>query len=356
MWPSPVYNEPGEQAAYNLRHAIPGHGCCSLDSVTQMTAETSSPVLKRRRLFTVLLLCGSIWPAYAAALQSDIPLGPVTQASDTSMLDLIRAQRWRDVTALAQARLQKKPDDTMNLYWLGVARVKMADYIGSEQALRKAQLLGLNNAVLHENLGLAYFKLNQFLLFEQEMKRASDQDPKDITPYYYLGLYRLTIRSDVTGALEFFQRAMELRPDDWKSLYEAGNCLEKAGKATEAREYYLRAAASVEKSNAPFGWPFQGLARLLMQTDPKQALDFATRAVRLEPDEYSNYFVQAKVYKALGDLPAAIKAAQQAAVKNPTDASSRYLLFLLYRQQGERDAAQRELNIFQTLSAVYGSD
>jgi tetratricopeptide (TPR) repeat protein len=321
-----------------------------------MTPEASSPVLNRRRLFTVLLLCGSIWPAYATALQSDIPLAPMPQAADTSMPDLIKAQRWRDVTALAQAQLQKKPDDTMNLYWLGVARLKLADYIGSEQALRKAQLLGLDNAVLNENLGLAYFKLNQFLLFEQEMKSASEQDPKDITPNYYLGLYQLTIRSDVPSALQFFQRATELRPDDWKSLYEAGNCLEKLGKDTEAREYYLRAATSVEKSNAPFGWPFQGLARLLMQTDPKQALGFATRSVQLEPDEYSNYLVQAKIYKALRDLPAAIKAAQQATLKNPTDGPSRYLLFMLYRQQGEPDAAQRELNIFQTLIAVYGSD
>jgi tetratricopeptide (TPR) repeat protein len=272
------------------------------------------------------------------------------------MPDLIRAQRWRGVAALAQTQLQEKPDDTMNLYWLGVARLKLADYIGSEQALRKAQILGLNNAVLHENLGLAYFKLNQFLLFEQEMKSASEQDPKDITTYYYLGLYHLTIRSDVHSALQFFQQATELRPDDWKSLYEAGNCQEKLGKDTEAREYYSRAAASVEKSKAPFGWPFQGLARLLMQTDPKQALGFATRAVQLEPDEYSNYVVQAKIYKALGDLPAAIKAAQQATLKNPTDGPSRYLLFMLYRQQGERDAAQQELNIFQKLIAVYGSD
>ena len=90
--------------------------------------------------------------------------------------------------------------------------------------------IGLEYALSHEGLGLAYYDLNQFFLFEEQMKKAAALDPQDSTPYFYLGLYRWSIRSDAAGALGFFDKALQLHPDDWKSLYQAGNCLEQLGK------------------------------------------------------------------------------------------------------------------------------
>jgi hypothetical protein len=38
------------------------------------------------------------------------------------------------------------------------------------------------------------------------------------------------------------------------------------------------------------------MARLLLESDPHQALEFAARAVQAEPNEYSNHLIVAKVY------------------------------------------------------------
>ena len=318
--------------------------------------EKSRVALSWKRYFAVQLLCTLMLPAMASAAQTLSEPQVMPETADSAMNDQVRQHHWPVVAALAQERIQRSSKDVIALYWLGTARLQLGDFIGSEQAFRSAEKFGMDSSLLHEGLGLAYFRLNQFFLFEQEMKRASEQDPKDLTPNYYLGLYHLTIRSDISEALHFLDQATQLQPNDWKSLYEEGNCFEKLGKSTEARQYYIRSAEAVQKSGQPFGWPFQGLARLALQDDAQQALGFARKAVQVEPGEYSNHLILAKVYKNQGNLADAIKEAREATAENPTDAPSRYLLFLLYRQDGEREAAQQQLKMFQTLTAVYGPD
>jgi len=88
-----------------------------------------------------------------------------------------------------------------------------------------------------------------------------------------------------------------------KSLYQAGNCLEQLGRIGEARDRYTKAIALVEKSHDSFGWPYQGMARLLLDEKPEAASEFAKKAVSLQPDEYSNHAILSKVYERLGDLP-----------------------------------------------------
>lgn len=259
------------------------------------------------------------------------------------------------MAALAGETHRKQPDDPTPLYWLGISRLKLHEPVGSVQAFRSAEKLGLNTALSHEGLALAYYDLNQFVLFEEQMKKAAALDPHDSTPYFYLGLYRWTIRADAPGALGFFEKALQLHPDDWKSLYQAGNCLEQMGKLAEARDHYTKAISLVEKNGDPFGWPYQGMARLLLDDKPEAALDFAKKAVSLQPDEYSNHVILAKVYERLGNLPDAIREAESATTRNPNDSTSRYFLYKLYRQAGDPRAAQA-LKSFQEVKTLYDRD
>jgi tetratricopeptide (TPR) repeat protein len=272
-----------------------------------------------------------------------------------SISELARANRWKEVAALADENHRKQPDDPTALYWLGISRLKLNEPVSSVQAFRSAEKLGLNTALSHEGLALAYYDLNQFVLFEEQMKKAAALDPKDSTPHFYLGLYRWTVRADASGALEFFDQALQLHPDDWKSLYQAGNCLEQMGKLAEARDRYTKAISLVEKNGDPFGWPYQGMARLLLDDKPEAALDFAKKAVSLQPDEYSNHVILAKVYERLGQLPDAIREAESATARNPNDSTSRYFLYKLYRQAGDPRAAQ-ELKTFQQVKTLYDRD
>jgi len=274
----------------------------------------------------------------------------------SEILDLARHNRWNELAASAEQITRQNPNDADAFYWLGVARLELHKPIGAVQALRSAQNLGMDSSKLHETLGRAYYDLNQFILFQQQMKEASRLDPLNFRPNYFLGLYQITIRSDVATALAFFDKATKLQPDDWKSLYQEGRCLELSGKPGEARAYYARAIRSIEASNQPFGWPFQGMAHLLINQDPEQALNFAKKAATVEPNEYSNHLILAQVYERLGKLPEALREAKLAASQSPNTAQVRYLLFMLYRRAGKNQAAQSELSAFKKLKIVYGSE
>lgn len=294
----------------------------------------------------------SNWP-----LAPSLSVVPHTEASDgAAIANFVAGKRWNELLAYTQKLIAGDPRDIRALYWRGIANFQLRKPIPAVQSLRAAELLGLDNVSIHEALGLAYYDLNQFVLFEEQMKVASRADANDSAPAYYLGLYRLAIQSDVKEALTYFSEAVRLNPSDWKSHYQLGYCLELSGDADGARQAYLHSIQLVEEKRQPFGWPYQGIARLDTNTSPADALRYAKKAVELEPDEPSHHFTLAKIYEQAGNLPAGIEQASIAAAQEPSQAAVRYLLFRMYKRSGNADAADTELKRFQTINAVYGPE
>lgn len=274
----------------------------------------------------------------------------------STIADFVSRKHWSELLELTQNLVTKNSKDANVFYWQGIASFQLHKPVGAVQAFRIAEKLGLDRPLLHEGLGLAYYDLNQFVLFEEQMKLASQQDPNDFAPAYYLGLYHLSIRSDVGGALAYFREAVRLKPSDWKSLYQLGYCLELSGDSPGARESYLKSIHLVEESRQSFGWPYQGMARIEANGSLNQALLYAKKAVEIEPDEPSHHFILAKMYEQTGDLAAGIKEGRIAASQDPNHAAVRYLLFRLYRKSGNTASANAELKLFQTLNTVYGPE
>ncbi len=313
-------------------------------------------LLIRITAFFLLVLLG-IGAALAQSSHSDPnALQVIAPAGSYPEIDkLVRAKKWQDVVALTDALHRKDPDNPLVLYWLGTSHLELHQPVAAVQAFRAAERLGLNTAALHEDLGLAYYGLNQFVLFEQQMKKAAVSNPADSKPDYYLGLYRWTIRSDASGALELFEKAIHLAPDDWKSAYQAGNCLEQMGKLNDARGQYSAAIHLLELSGAHFGWPYQGMARLTLDDNPQRALELAKKAAEMQPDEASNHLLLAEIFERLGNLPDAIREAQTASGENPNDSKTHYSLYKLYREAGD-PRAKGELAVFEQTKKLYDSD
>ena len=313
--------------------------------------------MKRTLWFVgLVLLHADLTPALPPQVASSQPASPTTVENPYAIISrLAHSKQWKEVAASAAEIHSKNLNDPIALYWLGISHLKLHEPVGAVQAFRAAEKLGLNTAPSHEGLALAYYDLNQFWLFEEQMKEARSLDPGDSTPDYYLGLYRLTIRSDVAGALGFFEEAIQLQPNDRKSLYQAGNCLEQLGNPAAARDHYVKAISLAQQDSDPFSWPYQGMTRLLLDDKPEAALDFAKKAVSLQPNEYSNHLILAKVYERLGNLVDAIHEAEVATVQNPTDSTSRYALYKLYRRAGDPRSA-KELRAFEEIKALYDRD
>jgi tetratricopeptide (TPR) repeat protein len=267
--------------------------------------------------------------------------------------ELSRAQATAE---FAQELIRKNPGNAMAHYWLGAARLRLHDPIGAVQAFRSAEKLGLDTAFLHEGLGLSYQLLNQYFLFVQQMEKAAKLDPSDYKPLYYLGWYYEAVPNDFPRALAFFDRAIQLKSDDASSIVHKGYCLERMGQLRAAREYYSTAIGLQEKGHRRDSWPYQGIARTLPEDDAKEALRFAQKAVEVEPDVASNHLVLAKIDQRLGKLPEAIREARAGVKLNPSSTTARYTLSMLYREAGDRKAAQAELEMFRKLMATYGPE
>ncbi len=293
-------------------------------------------------------------PSQQAAAETSEVQAPTRE--DATFQTLSRARRWNDVRELAEAKVLRDSTDTEALFWLGTARFQLGDATGSLFTLRSAQKLGMDTAELHIALGQAYYKLNQYSLFEEQMRLASRMDPKNGTPMYLRGFYRLSVKSDAGGALPLLQEAAKLQPHDAKILYELGYCLETSGRASEAKVSYQEAIDVVSKNEQVFAWPLQGMSRLLLNEDPQEALQFAKEAVAMQPGEATNHLAVAKADDRLGDLPDAVHEAREAAAESPTIAGTRYLLYRLYRRQGEAVLAEQELRIFEEINATYGPE
>jgi Flp pilus assembly protein TadD len=279
-----------------------------------------------------------------------------TGRANEAISQFVRQKQWTELSAMTEKEVSNSQTDASTYYWLGFARFQIHDPIGAIRSLRTAEKLGINDASLHETLGLAYYDLNQYVLFEKQMKIASILDPKDYAPKYLVGIYLLSAKSDVNGALAQFSEALSLSPNDSKILYEEGYCLELLGDSAKAREFYLRSIGAAEANRKLFGWPYEGMARLLLNGDPKRALPFALKAVELEPNEYSHHLTLAKVYSESANLTGAIAEAKSAEALNPNYAPIRYVLFRLYRRSGDLRNAEGELQIFHKLNEVFSPD
>ncbi len=283
----------------------------------------------------------------------------ISPVSDTEsrmrrLEELVQQQRWEQAARLTEELFPQESDNPVLHYWVGVVRWQLEEKIAAVQALRRAQLLGLDTALLHKTLGMAYYRMHQFRLFKDQMEQASAHDPGDHQPHYHLGRYLESVRNDFQRALVSFEKAIELSPYDAQSIYYKGYCLELLEREEEALRSYEASVQLLDNNTEAFSWPYQGMARIQLNRDIEQALGWATKAVDLQPELGSNHLVLAKIYERLGKLPEAVEELQVIVRLNPGHTGARYMLFRLYKKLGRPEEAQAELSIFKKLKAVYG--
>ena len=327
-----------------------------METLQDLTARITTRMLKAWYLIACALVC----PA------QDKPAGPRGQSEPAQLqLERLRApdalttlvtqRRWDEVLKVALGGLSEKPDDPMLHYWAGVARFHQRDFVQAVLSLRSAEKLGLDTAAFHEALGLTYYAIHQHVLFLQQMEAAIRAEPASPEPYHYLGRYYEHDVNDYLKAISYFDKALERDAGDFKSLHFRAFCLQMLGRDEEARTGYEAAIRRINAGGEKFGWPYQKLAELLIPTDLQAALQYARKAVELEPAVEANHLVVAKVYESRGDLDAALREYLEAARLRPNDPAIRYLLVRLYKKKGDSAAAAEQLKLHEKLRSIYVS-
>jgi Flp pilus assembly protein TadD len=317
------------------------------------------------RCFLILLLVAPAWAEHATDRDllrvPDEVVKSGQPALDSEMPELLELQklvgdqRWEQAKPLADKLVARNPLQPQAHFWLGYVELRQHDNLAAIRSLRRAQTLGLKDPALPKTLGLAYYSSHQFILFREQMQKATEAAPKDPWPLYYLGLYEINILENYEEAWNHFSLAMSLLPNDARIRYYHGYCQEMRGDRELARKDYEAAIRLVEVSQAAFSLPYQRMAVLLAEAEPAVALQYAQKAVRTENELASNHVTLAKIYEDQGRLSEAIEALKAATRLDPTLASSHYRLHRLLTKLGDKEAASKALKEFQSLVKLYGS-
>ncbi len=249
----------------------------------------------------------------------------------------------------------REPRNFEGFYWQGFVEVQRHNYPDAVRSLRQAETLGTNAPVL-KLLGLSYYFLEQFRLFTLTMEKAIGEDPADFAPYYYLGRYYVsTDVSEFDRAARYFKEALKRSPAQYESHYYLGYCYESEGKLEDAEQEYRLALEQAAASGGRFALPSQGMARLtLRKAKLAEALQFATDAVTLSPEDAAGHAVLAQVYSGLHQMDRAALEWERTAELSPTDPSPSYHLYRIYLGLGDKEKADRAFARYKSLVAIYG--
>ncbi len=138
-------------------------------------------------------------------------------------------------------------------------------------------------AIIHYNLGLAFFELEQFSEAINAYKRAAELDPNDSDILYNLGLaYKMDRQYE--EAEEAYLRALEFAEDERDILYNLGCCYQDAGAIEQACMVYERLLQSVPDHLSAIN----NLAYLYhLQKNLDRARELYGRVIELDPDRQS---------------------------------------------------------------------
>lgn len=270
------------------------------------------------------------------------------------LLQFIRNRSWTQAARLADGIALASESDPQIHYLIGVLLWQQQDKVGAIQRFRVAERLGLHEPYLHKALGVAYYDAHQFLLFEEQIRRAIAADRSDPQPHLYLGQYAESVQGDFVGALRHFEKVIALDPGHARGHSYLAYCLERLDRRDAAWEHYGKSVELLKSEGSAFSWPYQGLARLALESDPEAATTWARKAVQAGPDEFETHALLARSHDRNGDLSQAVAAARAAVRLNPDHAASHYLLFTAYRRLGDPTRARGHMSRFQELKQVYG--
>jgi serine/threonine protein kinase/Flp pilus assembly protein TadD len=173
----------------------------------------------------------------------------------------------------------------------------------AEAASRKALELDPELAEAHAACGLAFALKKNFDQAQQEFEAAIRLDPKLYEAYYFYARTSFQ-RGDLTKAAELYEHAAKLNPDDYQAVSLLVNVYHGLGLAAESAATEQRALQLTERHidshpDDPRAL-YLGAGILARIGDQGRSLDWARRALAIDPEETSILYNVACVYALLG--------------------------------------------------------
>ena len=280
-------------------------------------------------------------PAAAASTPSpsvtDIPTAPVAvtpgsgvsdwddRARMTELEGYIRDAKWTDVEPLLMKYVAERPKSSWGWYALGYAYFAQKKIGDSIKALATSLQLDLKNVEAHKILGRNLMIIGRFDAARTEFELAIRYKPDSAESHYNLGKL-FSMQDDWERARGAFEAALRIDSGYLEALDGLGFALEALGDDAGAVAKYQEAIALNEARGGHFAAAHVNLSAYYNRTgDPAKALEYARKAIELDPTSDRAWFQKAKADEHEGRLNDAASALNEAISRNPR------VVFLLLR-------------------------
>jgi serine/threonine protein kinase/tetratricopeptide (TPR) repeat protein len=184
-----------------------------------------------------------------------------------------------------------------------------ADLERADQASRKALELAPELAEAHASRGLALSLQDRYEEAEDAFETAIRLDPQLFEAHYFYGRARWQ-QGKLEEAARHFEQAMKVRPEDFQSPCLLGSIHNSLGQQDKHRDYMRRAYEIIEKhlelnpDDARALYLGSGCLTVLGETE--RGLEWAARAVAIDPGDTGVLYNVACTYSGAGRVDEAI--------------------------------------------------
>jgi TolB-like protein/Tfp pilus assembly protein PilF len=191
------------------------------------------------------------------------------------------------------------------MYW----DTRPANLQRADEASRKALQLDPRLAEAHVARGLAVSLKKQYPEAERAFETATQLDPNLFAAYYFYGRTCLA-QGKLLEAAQLFEQACRLRPDDYQAASHLGSIYAGLGRTADAQAAGRRCLDAVEKHLGLHPDDaraiYLGAVVWCQLGDADRAVEWANRALAMDPEEPVTLYNVACVYSLQGKLEQAI--------------------------------------------------
>ncbi len=322
-----------EEAAAKFRRAI------------QLRPDSSDA---RRYLAQVLEKQGEAKPGFGSAGTASV--APVDDASRITELEgFIRESRFKEVEPLLAEYVKQRPASSWGWYALGYSLFAQQKIGESIKALAKSLELDIRNAEAHKILGRNLMIIGRFDAAQLEFEQALRYKPDSAEAHYNLGKL-FSVQDNWEPARKAFEAALRIDPSYIEALDALGFALEALGDDPGAIAKYEKAIELNQTRGGSFSSALVNLSAYYNRAgDPDKALEYARKAIDLDPKSDRAWFQRGRADERRGSLDAAVDALNQAIALNQRVSSYYYVLATVYRRLGWTDESRKALEVFKRL-------
>ena len=246
--------------------------------------------------------------------------------------------------ALSQA-LRIQPESADTLYWLAQTNAGMQKEVDALELLVRARKLDPGNPDILFLMAQLSMKQSFFEDAIEILNEGLKIDPRRANFHAALGESYFTI-GKVDKALEEFKTLISLDPSP-RSYVFMGLCYRHLGQYREAKRYFKQ-SLSADRNNIPALFNMGFIAR--KEGDAPQSEQYLQRALQLDRDYPDALFEFAGLSMDQKKYAEALPLLRHFVQVNPSSAEGYYKLAISERNLHQLDAAQRDMNVFTTLS------